>query len=224
MIYFVTGTDTDAGKTVVTAGLLQAAAGASLGLKPIAAGCDQTQEGLCNQDALMLMAASSIKLDYQQVNPIALQPAIAPHIAAMEVQQPLSLQALADALPNDAMQQAGLCLVEGAGGWRLPLNHQQTLPQWVQQHNWPVILVVGMKLGCLNHALLTAEAIRADGLRIAGWIANGINPQMERHQANLETLQAMLGAPMLAQVPHLAENETAAAYLTQAAAQLEAGM
>ncbi|WP_298439135.1 dethiobiotin synthase [uncultured Ferrimonas sp.] len=221
MIYFVTGTDTDAGKTVVTAGLLAAAGSGSLGLKPIAAGCEATAAGLRNSDALSLQAASGIKLPYEQVNPIAYQPAIAPHIAAQAEPEPLTVARLTPLLPTAAMAQASLCLVEGAGGWRLPLNHQQTMPQWVAQQRWPVILVVGMKLGCLNHALLTAEAIRHDGLQLVGWIANRVDADMSCYQQNLETLQAMLAAPMLAEVPFLADVNEAAQHLTAAAQRLQ---
>ncbi|WP_084631125.1 dethiobiotin synthase [Ferrimonas senticii] len=216
-MYFVTGTDTDAGKTVVTAGLLRAAGERSLGIKPIASGCQVTAVGLRNSDALALMAASGMKLPYHQVNPIALEPAIAPHIAAAQAGTPLSIAMLSEQLPQAAMADASLCLVEGAGGWRLPLNFEQTLPQWLQQQQWPVVLVVGMKLGCLNHALLTAEAIRRDGLQLVGWIANQVDPQMSCFDANVATLTAMLDAPLLAQVPHLDDQQQAYRYLVGAA-------
>ncbi|MBY6188578.1 dethiobiotin synthase [Marinobacter hydrocarbonoclasticus] len=222
MIYFVTGTDTEVGKTRVSAGLLAAAAqqGAStLGLKPIAAGCEPSGEGWRNEDALALMAASTVALPYDQVNPIALAPAIAPHIAAKEAGERITPARLAASMPRVAMADADLCLVEGAGGWRLPIGDGMTLPAWVAQEGWPVILVVGMKLGCLNHALLSAEAIRSDGLHLAGWIANRIDPNMSRYQENLESLQAMLDAPLLAEVPYL-EQSTAADHLTAAVQRL----
>ncbi|QIZ78802.1 dethiobiotin synthase [Ferrimonas lipolytica] len=219
-MYFVTGTDTDAGKTCITAGLLRAAGSKSLGLKPIAAGCELTAAGLRNSDALQLMQASGIKLSYEQVNPIAFEEAIAPHIAAKRSQHPLTVEQLTPLLPQAAMKEASLCLVEGAGGWRLPLNYQQTLPQWVQQQAWPVILVVGVKLGCLNHALLTAAAIQQDGLELIGWVANQVDPSMSAYQDNLDTLKSMMPVPMLASVPFLAEPETAADHLQQAAVRL----
>ncbi|MBY5920980.1 dethiobiotin synthase [Ferrimonas balearica] len=225
MIYFVTGTDTEVGKTRVSAGLLAAAKAegfTTLGLKPIAAGCEATPEGLKNEDALALMAASTLRLPYRDVNPIALAPPIAPHIAAAEVGQPIQVERLAAAMPRQGMSDVDLCLVEGAGGWRLPIGQGQTLPQWVAQEGWPVVMVVGMKLGCLNHALLTAEAIRADGLTLAGWIANRVDPAMSRYQDNLETLKAMLDAPLLAEVPFL-ENEAASTHLAEAAHRLTAG-
>ncbi|MBY6105541.1 dethiobiotin synthase [Ferrimonas balearica] len=219
MIFFVTGTDTEVGKTRVSAGLLAAARQqgmSSLGLKPIAAGCELTRDGWHNEDALALMAASSLKLNYAEVNPIALQPPIAPHIAAAEAGESITVERLRAAMPRAAMADAGLCLVEGAGGWRLPIGAGGTMPDWVSREGWPVILVVGMKLGCLNHALLTAEAIRADGLKLAGWIANQVDPDMSRYQDNLATLQSMLAAPLLAEVPYLGSDETACDHLAQA--------
>lgn len=212
MIHFVTGTDTDAGKTLISAGLLHAARKQgllTLGLKPIAAGCAATPDGLRNDDALALMAQSSLKVTYEQVNPIALEPAIAPHIAANESDVELTTRVLRNALPRSAMADAQCCLVEGAGGWNLPLHNGELLPQWVAEEGWPVILVVGMKLGCLNHALLTVQAIEARGLKLAGWIANGIDPGMSRYQDNLATLQAAISAPLLAKVPHLGSGATA---------------
>lgn len=223
MIYFITGTDTDAGKTVVSSGLLQAANGQTLGLKPIAAGCEWQQGQWQNADALALQAASRIALPYTQINPIALAPAIAPHIAAAAQGQPLNVAQLTPLMPAHAMAQADLCLVEGAGGWRLPLNDDQTLAEWVRQCQWPVVLVVGMKLGCLNHALLTAEAIIADGVRLVGWIANHVDATMSHYQENLASLQRMLPVPMLAEVPFLAQpdGQHAAPFLRSAAAHLQ---
>ncbi|GAA4879333.1 dethiobiotin synthase [Ferrimonas pelagia] len=223
MIYFVAGTDTDVGKTWVSAALLAAAQTqglSTLGLKPIAAGCEPTPQGLRNGDALALQAVSSVPVPYELCNPIALAPPIAPHVAAAESGQPLSVDRLQNWLAQPALRQAqgeaALCLVEGAGGWRLPLDRRHCLPDWVRLQGWPVVLVVGMKLGCLNHALLTAEAIRADGLTLAGWIANRIDPAMSHYQANIDTLQAMLGAPMLAEIPHLADGSDASGYLSMA--------
>ncbi|MBY5991056.1 dethiobiotin synthase [Ferrimonas balearica] len=223
-MYFVTGTDTEVGKTRVTAGLLSAARREgiqTLGLKPIAAGCDTTPEGLRNDDALALMAASSVSLPYEAINPIALAPPIAPHIAAAQAGQTITAARLSEALPRAAMASADLCLVEGAGGWRLPIGQGATLPQWVQAEGWPVILVVGMKLGCLNHALLSAEAVRADGLKLAGWVANRVDPAMRHYDENLATLAEMLAAPLLAEVPYL-EGEAAADHLGPAARRLTA--
>lgn len=225
MIYFVTGTDTEVGKTRISAGLLSAARTqgfSTLGLKPIAAGCEMTRDGPRNEDALALMAASTCELAYHQVNPIALTPPIAPHIAAREAGEVITPERLTHAMPRRAMGEVDLCLVEGAGGWRLPIGEGRTLPDWVASEGWPVILVVGMKLGCLNHALLSAEAIQADGLTLAGWVANRVDPAMSRYQENLETLKAMLTAPLLAEVPFLT-SDAAAASLAEAAKRLTTG-
>lgn len=198
--FFVTGTDTDVGKTYVTAQLLRHGRGrglSTLGLKPVAAGCDRIQGELCNGDALLLQENSSCALPYAQHNPVALQPPIAPHIAAQQAGVALNLAVLNRWYADVRQTPADLVLVEGAGGWRLPLNQSEYLPQFVQQHALPVILVVGMKLGCLNHSLLTAEAIQADGLPLAGWVANQIDPRMAHYAENLAFLRQHLPAPCL---------------------------
>lgn len=204
--YFITGTDTEIGKTTIAAGLLHAARQRGLttaAVKPVAAGCEVTPEGLRNDDALALQAECSPPLDYAALNPVALAPPIAPHIAAREAGLQLSASRLADACFRVFERGADLTLVEGAGGWRVPLNDDQTLADLARELGEPVILVVGLRLGCINHALLTAEAIAADGLRLAGWVANQVDPQMDRQQHNLETLKAMLPAPCLGVVPRV---------------------
>ena len=205
--FFVAGTDTGVGKTLISCALLHAAAArgvSTLGLKPVAAGCDDTPQGLRNDDALALMAASTVKLDYMQVNPVALREPIAPHIAAQHEQRTLQASRLAG-LCRGALSKADLVLVEGAGGWRVPLSGRETLATLAQELRLPVILVVGIRLGCLNHALLTAEAIRHDGLPLAGWVANVVDPGTACIDANIDTLQRWLGAPMLARVPYTPE-------------------
>ncbi len=199
--YFITGTDTDAGKTwIATQLLLQAnAAGFRvLGFKPVAAGAQQGPQGeLVNSDALALQAASSICLPYAQVNPYCLAPAIAPHIAAKEAGVSIEPLQIRDAFAALQAQQPDLLLVEGAGGWRVPLDESSyfsDIPHWCQL---PVILVVGMKLGCINHALLTIEAIQRDGCKLAGWIANEPVAEMPRFEENLFTLQSAIAAPCL---------------------------
>ncbi|MEH6471466.1 MAG: dethiobiotin synthase [Halopseudomonas sp.] len=206
--YFITGTDTDAGKTLVSAALLQAAkqSGARcFGLKPIAAGAEQTEAGTGNDDALLLMKHSSIKLSYDQVNPVLLQEPIAPHIAAQREGKNITVSRLAGYCRGALMTPADLVVVEGAGGWRVPLNRSESLAGLARELQLPVILVVGMRLGCLNHALLTAEAIVADGLPLAGWVANRIDPDMNGYQENLDTLKSLLRAPLLAEIPYLSE-------------------
>ncbi|MFT5789472.1 MAG: dethiobiotin synthetase [Shewanella sp.] len=209
MTYFVTGTDTDCGKTLVSSALLTAVKGETVGFKPVASGCEQTEQGLRNSDALALMAASSIKLPYDDINPFAFLPAIAPHIAASEQNISLSPKKIQAQLNMAQYLGADFALIEGAGGWRLPLGDGHFMSEVVQAMQLPVILVVGMKLGCLNHALLTAEAIERDGLVIAGWVANQVDADMANQQENLASLQQMMSAPFLGYIPYL-ENATAA--------------
>jgi dethiobiotin synthetase len=211
--FFVTGTDTDAGKTIVTAGLLEAGnlkGLRTIGLKPVAAGCEVTPEGLRNSDALLLQQTASVKLSYEQVNPVAFEPAIAPHIAAMQENRPLSGERIAAYCRGAMMQPADLVLVEGAGGWRVPLSYRETMAQLPKSLEIPVIMVVGMKLGCINHALLTAEAISRDGLRLVGWVANRVDPDMSCYDENRDTIANMLFAPLLGEVPWLDDPTPAA--------------
>ena len=205
---FVTGTDTDVGKTLVATGLLAVSAKAGLrsaAIKPIAAGCEDTGAGLQNDDALQLQAARSHPLPYQQVNPVALEAAIAPHIAAEEQGKTLSASRLVGYCRGLAMLPVDLLLVEGAGGWRVPLNNRETLADVARELNCSVVIVVGLRLGCLNHALLTAEAVRRDGLPIAGWVGNIIDPQMPRLDENIATLKRLFNEPCLGIVPRLAD-------------------
>lgn len=207
--YFVTGTDTDIGKTAVATGLLALAARQGLstvGLKPVAAGAEATDDGLRNSDALALQRAGTLDLDYEQVNPYCLEPAIAPHIAAAEAGINLRVARLEGFCRGVLIRKPDLCLIEGAGGWRVPLNERETLADLAIALQLPVILVVGMKLGCISHALLTAEAIARDGLTLAGWVANTPAPQaMARYGDNLATLRSRLPAPLLGEVPYLAD-------------------
>jgi dethiobiotin synthetase len=211
--YFIAGTDTEVGKTTLSAGLLQAARRAgltTLGAKPVASGCDLMAGGLRNSDGLALMAESTVSLPYEAVNPFAFEPAIAPHIAAREAGMPLTVQALLAPMRHVLAQQADFTLIEGAGGWRVPLSGQDTLSDLAIALGLPVILVVGVRLGCINHAVLTAEAIARDGLRLAGWVANIIDPQTSRLDANLATLTERLPAPCLGRVPFLSFASAAA--------------
>ncbi|MGH1461486.1 MAG: dethiobiotin synthase [Neptuniibacter sp.] len=206
--FFLTGTDTDVGKTVVAAGFLAAANAkglTSMGLKPISAGCERTDQGLRNDDALKLQDAASIKLPYEQINPITFEPPVAPHIAAMQEQRMLSADRIAAMCKGVLMQPADFAIIEGAGGWRVPLSHRETFANIAKQLNFPVIMVVGMKLGCINHALLTAESIARDGLKLAGWVANRVDPDMACYEENAATIEMMLRAPLLAEVPYIRE-------------------
>ncbi|WP_027832721.1 dethiobiotin synthase [Marinobacter sp. HL-58] len=203
--FFVTGTDTGVGKTIVSAAILEAAAAMgkrTLAMKPVASGCDETPEGLRNEDALILMAAMSESLGYDQVNPIALKPAIAPHVAAVQAGRTISAERLVGFCRGLQMRPADLLLVEGAGGWRVPLNDRETYAAMPGALQMPVILVVPLKLGCINHALLSAEAIRRDGLAVAGWVANRpTEAVMDCEQETLDYLVNHLGAPCMGVLP-----------------------
>lgn len=204
--FFIAGTDTDVGKTLIATGLLVAAKAqglSTLAIKPVAAGCQPTEQGLRNDDALQLQQAMTMDIPYEQVNPVALQPAIAPHIAAAQCGRRLQVSQLAGYCRGVLMQRPQLAIIEGAGGWRVPLNRAETLADLAKELNLPVILVVGMRLGCINHALLTAEAIARDGLTLAGWVGNQLDAGMPCYQENLNTLKALIRAPCLGVVPFL---------------------
>lgn len=199
---FVTGTDTDAGKTYVASALLRRLRSEGLkvcGYKPLASGCIETPEGLRSEDALALIAASGSTAAYQDVNPYAYGPAIAPHLAAAERGERIEPARLRAAHARLAAEHR-LVVAEGAGGWLTPLGADLCLGDWVAAEGWPVLLVVELKLGCLNHALLTAEAIRRR-TRLAGWVANLRDQDLPRLQGNLETLENFLGAPLWQQRP-----------------------
>ncbi len=202
--YFVAGTDTEVGKTLVSCALIEAAnqqGMSTMGLKPIAAGCEETKEGLRNEDAVALGEAASVKLPYEQINPLALKSAMAPHIAAAQENRRLQVDRIAGICRGAMMTPHDFCVVEGAGGWRVPLSPVTTMATLAQTLDLPVILVVGVRLGCLNHALLTAEAIHNDKLRLAGWVANVISPEMAEIDANIATLDALLPCPRLGKIP-----------------------
>lgn len=217
-VFFVTGTDTDAGKTLVAATILHKAKQqglSTLGLKPVASGCVTTDDGLRNADALMLQQESTIKLDYQQVNPYAFEPAIAPHIAAKQQGKNIQVERLVGYCRGALFDKPQICIIEGAGGWRVPLNNREYFSDFAKSMNIPVILVVAVKLGCINHAVLTAEAIRNDGLAIAGWVANCVGGDMPCYEENIETLKQQLRLPLLGEIPLLSDPSPAqtAAYL-----------
>jgi dethiobiotin synthetase len=209
--YFIAGTDTDAGKTKVSESLLMTAQSrglTTLGLKPIAAGAEEIDGYQQNEDAYILTQASTLKLPYQSVNPVLLEEPMAPHIAAERENKRLGVQQLAGYCRGALMTNAAeFTLIEGAGGWRVPLNSRETLADFVKAMNLDVILVVGMKLGCLNHALLTAEAIERDGLKLEGWIANTLDPDMNGLQENIHTLQQMIRAPLVGVLPFMDEGQ-----------------
>ncbi|HAS85184.1 MAG TPA: dethiobiotin synthase [Candidatus Competibacteraceae bacterium] len=210
--FFITGTDTDVGKTHVTCALLRATQRlgfSAIGMKPIAAGVDADGR---NGDVARLLAASSVQPPLEWVNPFLYAPAIAPHIAALEADRPIDLKVIQQAL--EMLQTlADVIWVEGVGGFRVPLDEEHDTADLAERLGLPVILVVGMRLGCLNHALLTAEAITYRNLHLAGWIANRIDPAMGRFVANLACLQNRLEAPLVGVVPYGEMSDSASAAL-----------
>jgi dethiobiotin synthetase len=198
--FFITGTDTGIGKTFVTCALLTAAANRGLtavGMKPVAAGVDANGQ---HGDVEQLVAASSVDAAPELVNPYCFAEAVAPHLSATAEDRPIDPDQIVDAL-RQLEAQADLVLVEGIGGFRVPLGDTFDSADMAVRLGLPVIMVVGMRLGCLNHALLTADAIAARGLTLAGWIANGIDPAMARREENIAALQQHLGAPLLGILP-----------------------
>lgn len=202
--WFVTGTDTEIGKTHVSCALLRAAASNGLravGMKPVAAGAEWLGERRINEDTAALLAAGNVDAPESLVTPYCFANPIAPHIAAQDEGVDIDFGLIRTAFEALAMR-ADCVLVEGAGGLLVPLGPQQDFAGLAAALDLPVILVVGMRLGCINHALLTVSAIEARGLKLAGWVANRIDPQMRRFDDNLSTLQARIDAPLLGIVPH----------------------
>ena len=211
--YFVTGTDTGVGKTLVTAALLRHLRESGLtvaGMKPIAAGSVPGPEGAANEDALLLQAESSVRHPYALVNPCLFEPAIAPHIAAAEAGIAIDTARIAAAHARIA-EAADVVLAEGAGGFLVPLDASRSCAELPGLLGMDVILVVGLRLGCLNHAFLTVEAIAARGLTLAGWVGNHVVPEFARADANVETLRARIPAPCLGIVPFMDKPDVGAA-------------
>lgn len=201
--YFVAGTDTGVGKTLATCTLLERArtdGRRAAGMKPIAAGCEPTPDGPRNEDALALMRHARVAADYATVNPIALPEPLSPHLAAARAGAAIDLAPVHAAYARLAAD-ADLVFVEGAGGWLAPLSDALAMNDLARRLGLPVILVVGLRLGCLNHAQLTARAIAADGLSLAGWIGSSIDPQMACREDNVATLRRRLPAPCLGVLP-----------------------
>jgi dethiobiotin synthetase len=213
--FFIAGTDTGVGKTHATCTLLHAmrAMGHSAcGMKPVASGCTETSEGLRNDDALALQAASGAPMPYEWVNPVALREPLSPHLAAAHEGVEIRLSPL-----NEAFERLrgvhDVVLVEGVGGWLVPLSRSLMASDIARQWQLPVILVVGLRLGCLNHALLSARAIATDGCRLVGWIGNRIDPAMDAVEENVDTLRQLLPAPCLGVLPHGVPPQAAASHL-----------
>lgn len=201
-IYFITGTDTGIGKTYVTTQLLQQFNQQGLktvGLKPVASGGIITASGLQNEDAIALQQHASIKLPYEIVNPILFQEPIAPHIAAKQENRSLNVELILKACEPGLTTHADIILIEGVGGWLTPLNEQETMADFVKALNIPVILVSGIRLGCLNHTLLTYHHIQQSGVICESWVANCLDSNMLAQKANIDFLKSALPVPLLRQ-------------------------
>lgn len=208
--FFIAGTDTGVGKTFVSCALLEAAASKGLktmGLKPMAAGCEQTAIGegklqWQNEDARQLMKHSNMPLPYIQVNPVALKAAASPHIAAALENKTVTAARMDGVCRGALLKRPDFAIVEGAGGWRVPISPRETMSDLAKLLDLHVILVVDLRLGCLNHAMLTAEAIRRDGLTLAAWVGNrSSNETMDYEQENIATLTSALNAPLIGCLP-----------------------
>ena len=212
--FFVTGTDTEVGKTRISLALIELLQKQGLtvaGMKPIASGCELTEQGLRNDDAIQLNQQANIDLPYELINPYAFEPAIAPHIAAQQAGLEIDLAKIKENFIQ-IQHRSDAVVVEGAGGWLVPLNKTQTMADLALSLDLAVILVVGIKLGCINHALLTVKAIEASGLILQGWVANQIEAN-EQAEKIIKTLQQDITAPCLGQVPQLEEGELASKFI-----------
>jgi dethiobiotin synthetase len=214
---FVTGTDTGIGKTLVSSALLQlcrAQGWRAVGMKPVAAGCETIDGQWCNEDVETLRAASSIAAERTLINPYIFEPAIAPHIAAAEAGVAIDLEHVM-ACYQQLTNMADAVVVEGVGGFLVPFSATADSGDLARLLDLPVVLVVGMHLGCINHALLTQEAIMARGLKLVGWVANQIGQPMDRYAENVAALTQRLQAPLLGSIPDLSppDSLTAAGYL-----------
>jgi dethiobiotin synthetase len=201
---FIAGTDTGVGKTHVACTLLHAlrtAGHSACGMKPVASGCVSTAAGLRNDDALALQAAGSAPVPYAWINPVALRDPLSPHLAAEHDGTTIALAPLRGAFDRLAASHQRV-VVEGVGGWMVPLAPGLLASAFALQWQLPVLLVVGLRLGCLNHALLSARAIQADGGHLLGWVGNMIDPQMAAQEENLASLRELLPAPCLGVLPH----------------------
>ena len=202
---FITGTDTEIGKTEITLGLMAAIQQKGhrvLGMKPIASGAEPTYNGLRNDDALRIQQQGSLDIAYEMINPYAFEPPIAPHLAAEEAGVELDFHKIHDHL-NILSRQADFVIVEGVGGWKVPLGRNGGVAELTLTLGLPVVMVVGLRLGCINHALLTAESIISSGCHFTGWIANAVDSDMAFQQENIATLERELPAPLLGKVDHM---------------------
>ncbi|CAH2806341.1 MAG: Dethiobiotin synthase BioD (EC [uncultured Caballeronia sp.] len=211
--YFVAGTDTEIGKTLVSSALLHGFARAGMraaAMKPIASGAVERNGVLHNDDADQLNAAANVALPDEIRTPFMMREPIAPHIAAAREGIKLDIARIVE-VHETALAKADIVVVEGVGGFRVPLDDTHDTADLAVALNLPVVLVVGMRLGCISHALLTVEAIMSRGLTLAGWVANRVDPTMLYPDENLEALRARIDAPLLGVIPHLASPDAACA-------------
>ena len=202
--WFITGTDTGVGKTFVAELMLEglnAAGITAVGMKPVASGCGRSGAGLRCDDAERLLTASRAAIPYEIANPFAFVEPVAPHIAADLSSRPIDIDVIDSCYQK--ISRVGRVVVEGVGGWRVPIGPNRTMADVAAAMQLPIVLVVGVRLGCINHALLTAEAIVADGLALAGWVANTLAGDMMRHAETIAAIEQRLAAPRLATIPFL---------------------
>lgn len=207
--YFITGTDTGVGKTWVTLALMKALQDKGkvvVGMKPVASGCTKIDEDLHNDDAVKILQQSSKRpsqtLDYKTVNPYAFEQAVAPHIAAGLAGVKIDIEKIADDFYL-LKEGADCVLVEGIGGWCVPLGSEDMLADLVKRLDLQVILIIGLRLGCINHALSTVRAIQADGVNLCGWMTSQLDPDYAFLEETMMTLQARISAPLLGNLPHM---------------------
>jgi dethiobiotin synthetase len=208
--WFITGTDTEVGKTVVSVALMRALIEKGFrvaGMKPVASGCRHMEDGLRNDDALSLQMAANVSIPYEEVNPYHFESAVAPHLAATQSGSVILLDQI-KAKFLDVLGRSDFVVVEGVGGWEVPLNDQNNVSDLAEQLRLPVVLVVGMRLGCINHALLTANAIQARGLPLAGWVANILDPEMPMLEENIQAIRSRVEAPFLGKMPFLQDKSS----------------
>ena len=207
--WFIAGTDTGVGKTYVATSLLQTLANRgerAIGMKPVASGCKATDAGMRSEDAQQLLAASGITADYADVNPYAFAPACAPHVAAAECGVEIQLQKILESYRR-LQEKSSWVVVEGVGGWMVPLGERLMMTDVARALRLPIVLVVGLRLGCLNHALLTVAAMRQAQIPLAGWVANLIDPAMLRVAENIAALESRIEAPLLHTFAYRTQND-----------------
>lgn len=201
--YFITGTDTHIGKSIVSASMLHGIANRGLsvaGMKPIATGCLESENGLRNEDAELMMQYSNVDLPYDLVNPYAYEPPVSPHLAARRENEEISIDKIVESY-QAISEQADWVIVEGVGGWMVPINENELVEDLAKALNLPLIFVVGTRLGCINHALLTLDRIRTSGLPVAGWVANIMDRNINFLPEVIDTLRLRIDAPLVGIIP-----------------------